>query len=257
MRQVVPELAANDGLRLWYRYLNCGFRLTASAGTDKMTNFVTVGANRVYAKVDGEFTYAAWIGALKRGRTFVTNSPVLDLTISGKLPGDTIALSGKSRTVEIRAAAESLLPYDRLEIVVNGAVVHDATPSGPRHKAAIHLEYPVQRSCWIAARAVEDQGRYRDAKVNFTAIHQERGTRHGDYFGTRRPEAVFAHTSPVYLQLDAQPIRSRDDAAYYIRYLDAAAAWLETNGRFARPSDKKATLEAFETARAVYRSRML
>jgi hypothetical protein len=32
MRQIVPELAANDGLRLWYRYLNCGFRPTATAG---------------------------------------------------------------------------------------------------------------------------------------------------------------------------------------------------------------------------------
>ena len=35
--QVVPDVEANNGLRLWYRYLNCGFRLTASAGTDKMT----------------------------------------------------------------------------------------------------------------------------------------------------------------------------------------------------------------------------
>ena len=72
---MVPELAANDGLRLWYRYLNCGFRLTATAGTDKMTTFVTVGANRVFARVDGEFTYQNWIDALKAGRTFITNSP--------------------------------------------------------------------------------------------------------------------------------------------------------------------------------------
>jgi hypothetical protein len=72
---VVPELEANDGLRLWYRYLNCGFPLTATAGTDKMTTFVTVGANRLFAHVQGEFTYENWIGAMKQGRTFVTNSP--------------------------------------------------------------------------------------------------------------------------------------------------------------------------------------
>jgi len=30
-----------------------------------MTTFVTVGANRVYAHVDGEFTYQSWIDALK------------------------------------------------------------------------------------------------------------------------------------------------------------------------------------------------
>ena len=31
-----------------------------------MTTFVTVGANRVYAHVQGEFTYQNWIDALKR-----------------------------------------------------------------------------------------------------------------------------------------------------------------------------------------------
>src|ERR1051326_4699637 len=64
MQKIVPELEANNGLRLWYRYLNCGFRLTATAGTDKMTTFVTVGANRVFARVEGEFTYQNWINAL-------------------------------------------------------------------------------------------------------------------------------------------------------------------------------------------------
>ena len=67
MREVVPELASNHGLHLWYRYLNCGFRLTATAGTDKMTTFVTVGANRVFAKIEGEFRYQAWVDALKAG----------------------------------------------------------------------------------------------------------------------------------------------------------------------------------------------
>ena len=32
VKSVVPEMEANHGLRLWYRYLNCGFRLTATAG---------------------------------------------------------------------------------------------------------------------------------------------------------------------------------------------------------------------------------
>jgi hypothetical protein len=49
VRKQVPEMGANSGLRMWYRYLNCGFQLAATAGTDKMTTFVTVGANRVYA----------------------------------------------------------------------------------------------------------------------------------------------------------------------------------------------------------------
>ena len=42
---------------LWYRLLNCGFRLPAGAGTDAMTNFASlrgpVGMNRVFVKSGG------------------------------------------------------------------------------------------------------------------------------------------------------------------------------------------------------------
>src|SRR6185369_1638129 len=118
------------GLLLWYRYLNCGFRLTATAGTDKMTTFVTVGANRVYARLDGEFTYENWIGALKAGRTFITNSPMLSFTVNGREAGATLRLDSKrDKVLQIHARAESQLPYHSLEIVVNGQVVAQASPS--------------------------------------------------------------------------------------------------------------------------------
>jgi hypothetical protein len=256
MKQVVPELEANDGLRLWYRYLNCGFRLTATAGTDKMTTFVTVGANRVFARVEGEFTYQNWIEALKRGRTFVTNSPVLSFAVNGREPGATLHLdSKKDKVALVHAVAESQLPYDRLEIVANGVPVAEATPSGARHKAEIHLEYPVARSCWMAARVLEDLGTYRSRGVDFQEVHVPEGTRVSDYYGTRRPETVFAHSSPVYVIRDEAPIRSRDDAEYYVRYLDNAIRWLETEAKFARPGDKRASIQAFQQGRDIYSAR--
>jgi len=253
VREVVPEIEANDGLRMWYRYLNCGFPLTATAGTDKMTTFVTVGSNRVYAKVDGEFNYQNWINALRAGQTFITNSPMLRFTVNERQAGQKLHVSGGTQsTLRVHALAESQLPYDRLEIVVNGKVVADASPSGKRHKAEIHLEYPAGKSCWVAARAVEDLTTYRARQVNFSEIHQTVGTHHGDYYGTRRPETVFAHSSPVYVIRDGKPIRNWDDAQYYIRYLDSAEAWLNRKGRFARPSDRKATIDAIQQARIVY-----
>ena len=107
-KEIVPEMAVNHGLLLWYRYLNCGFRLTATAGTDKMTTFVTVGANRVYARLEGDFTYQGWIDALKAGRTFISNSPILSFTVNGRDPGATLNLdSRKPGVLEIHAAAES------------------------------------------------------------------------------------------------------------------------------------------------------
>ncbi|MDP2995983.1 MAG: CehA/McbA family metallohydrolase [Bryobacterales bacterium] len=255
-RQVVPEVQANDGLRLWYRYLNCGFKLTATAGTDKMTNYVTVGANRVYAKVDGELSYQAWIDALRRGRTFVTNSPLLSFTVNGREAGETLELKrGKASVVSIQASAESQLPYHKLEIVVNGQTVADSTPDGRNHRAQIHLERPLEGSCWIAARVVEDLRPYRQRGVAFSKVHAVTGTLLGDYFGTRRPETVFAHSSPCYVILDGKPIRSWDDAGYYVRYMDQSIQWLEREGKFARPTDKRATIEAFRQGRARWLAR--
>jgi len=256
MKNVVPELEANDGLRLWYRYLNCGFRLTATAGTDKMTTFVTVGANRVYAHVDGEFTYENWIKALKQGRTFVTNSPVLKFTVNGQEPGATLRFDSKTnRVAEVYALAESQLAYDRLEIDCNGRTIGQASPSGSRHRAEVHLEYPIHQSCWLAARVLEDLDPYRKRGVAFPEIHVPNGTRLSDYYGTRRPETVFAHSSPVYVIRDEAPIRSQDDAGYYVRYMDKAIDWLKTEAKFAHPRDKQESVQAFEQGRAIFAAR--
>lgn len=256
MKQVVPELEANDGLHLWYRYLNCGFRLTATAGTDKMTTFVTVGANRVFARVEGEFTYENWIRALRAGRTFVTNSPLLSFSVNEREAGATLHFdSANGKIAEVHAAAESQLPYDRLEIVANGAVIAQASPGGPRHRAEIHLEHPVRRSCWLAARVCEDLDGYRRRGLDFQAVHAPQGTRLSDYYGTRRPETVFAHSSPVYVIRDGKPVRSHDDAQYYVRYMDNSIRWLQTEARFARPADKQASIQAFERGRAIFATR--
>ncbi|MCC7497036.1 MAG: CehA/McbA family metallohydrolase [Bryobacterales bacterium] len=256
MKQVVPDLAGNDGLRLWYRFLNCGFRLTATAGTDKMTTFVTAGANRVYAQVDGDFTYQAWIDAMRAGRTFITNSPVLRFTVNGRQAGARIEFdSSRDKVARIYAEAESQLPYHRLEIIANGKVIAEASPSGARHRTRIHHEHRVTGSCWIAARAVEDLGEYRRQGFRFTTVHAAQGTTVSNYFGTRRPETVFAHSSPVYVIRDGRPIRSYDDAEYYMRYLDNSIEWLKSSGRFKRAEDKQASIDAFLRGRAIYEQR--
>lgn len=254
VRKHVPEMNANSGLRMWYRYLNCGFELTATAGTDKMTTFVTVGANRVYARVDGEFSYQSWMQALKQGRTYVSNNPLLTFTVNGQEAGARLKLdSRRNRVLEIHARAESMLPYDKLEIVRNGQVIAAATPSGSRRTAEIKLEYPVRGSCWIAARAMEDLGRY--PGVDFSGVHRSEGTLFSSLYGTRRPENVFAHTSAVYAIVDAKPIRSWDDAQYYINYMQHAVEWLQSEARFASAEDKKSSIQAFEQAKAIYEQR--
>ncbi len=46
---------------VWYKLLNCGFRIPAGAGTDAMTNYASlrgpVGLNRVYVKAGVPLTH--------------------------------------------------------------------------------------------------------------------------------------------------------------------------------------------------------
>jgi hypothetical protein len=134
-------------------------------------------------------------------------------------------------------------------------VVGEATPSGKTYHAEIRLEHPIQQSCWIAAQAFEDIRDYRAKGLDFSKVHSEEGTLLGNYYGTRRPETVFAHTSPVYVIQDNEPIRNWDDAQYYIRFMDSAIQWLKTEARFASQSDKQDSINAFLAGRTIYERR--
>src|SRR5205823_12885986 len=53
---------------LWYRLLNCGFRVPATAATDVFLNRIDSrlpGGDRVYVHLDGRLRYKDWIEGLK------------------------------------------------------------------------------------------------------------------------------------------------------------------------------------------------
>src|SRR5512142_1320862 len=120
----------NGNFGVWYRFLNCGYRLPASAGTDNVGMGVGVwkGYNRVYAKLDGPLTVENWLKALKAGRTFVTNRPLLFVTVDGKEPGSEIALkSAESASVKVDIHAVSATPISRIDILHQGRVLNQIT----------------------------------------------------------------------------------------------------------------------------------
>src|SRR5207248_3221710 len=77
---------------IWYRLLNCGFRLPAGAGTDAFPNFASLrgppGLVRVFVKTGAALDHARWLAAIKAGRTFVSNAPLLEFTLGGGAIGD-------------------------------------------------------------------------------------------------------------------------------------------------------------------------
>lgn len=247
---VVPDVQMNSGLRIWYRLLNCGLRIPATAGTDKMDNRVTAGANRVFADIEGDFTYQTWIDALNAGRTFVSNSPMLFCKVEGRGPGETLAVTAGT-PIRISAEMWTQLPVDRLELIANGRVIAETAIKPNQSYATLTLDYTPEESVWIAARC--HQFTRVDARrgVSFAQRRSEGGgtTLFNEFYGTLRPETTFAHTSPVYVIKDDRPIRSREDATYFMRYMTNAIQWLKQEGAFPTDDAKQEVLQAFERGR--------
>jgi hypothetical protein len=73
-------------LNIWYQTLNVGFRTRISGETDfPCITDSRVGQGRVYAKVDGELTYAKWLEAVRNGRSYVSDgrSHLMDFQLNG------------------------------------------------------------------------------------------------------------------------------------------------------------------------------
>jgi hypothetical protein len=148
----VVEVLQGDRLRTdpWYDFLNLGFRLTPIAGSD-FPYVDLVGAVRSYAFVDGPFTADAWFGAIRAGRTFVSNGPSLTLEVGSTPMGGEIRV-GSGAPVSLRAEAglnPDLGILERLELIVHGEVV--LTAEGPGILTLEHTFVP-SAGCWVAAR---------------------------------------------------------------------------------------------------------
>ena len=101
---------------VYYRFLNCGFDLPATAGTDKMWNTMVVGMPRTYVKIEGDLTYRKWIEGIRAGRTFVTTGPVLFFQADGHQLGETVQLP-KGKKVTLTAQVHSRVPVQKVEIL--------------------------------------------------------------------------------------------------------------------------------------------
>jgi hypothetical protein len=203
----------------YYRLLNCDFRLPASSGTD----WWIYDHNRVFVKVEGDFTYDSWIAGLRAGRTFVSNGPLLELSVNDKGPGQSFETSGILR---VSAKAVSRLPFERLEIVCNGVVVADQSAVDQR-EARLEREVVASAGGWVAARV-------------------SGGSKtHAGY-------PVFAHTSPIYFKIPGTPSRQAAAAGEFVDEIEESMRFVRKNYRFASEADKALALGRFEQGRLIY-----
>jgi len=216
---------------LWYRLLNCRFKLTGSAGTDCFLNRVRSrlpGGDRVYVQLDGPLNYSSWIEGLRAGKSFVTNGPMLSLAANEKEIGSTIRLSGPGE-VSVSAIAAAQFPLAKFELIQNGKVVATGKLDEKKLTSTINETLNFERSGWLAVRAT--------------------GPSHPDL----PTGGQYAHSSPIYVEVAGKPAASREDALYFLKWIDRLALAVRLRDRI--PSAKlRAHVEGqLEDARNVYR----
>ncbi len=222
--------------KVWYQLLNCGFRLPAGAGTDAMTNYASlrgpVGTDRVYVQSGLPINRAEWYAALKAGKSFATNGPLLRFRVGEAAIGGELTLPAGSHRLPMRVTLRSLVPMDHLEIIGNGAVVASIPLQGDRTSADTTVMIDVSKSGWYLLRAYGDQGAEPVLDIY-----------------------PFGSTSPVYVTVAGKPVRSQTDAAYFIRWLDRLAADASAHQGWNTSAEQREVLEHIRLAREEFTRR--
>jgi hypothetical protein len=222
------ELASAE---MYYKLLNCGFRIAATGGTD---NFPDVwrdpppGTDRTFAKVTGPLTLASWLAAIKAGHTFGTTGPLVFLTAGGRGPGDELRVGASAQTsVRVSVDVASIAPVDTLEVLVNGKVVKTVKAASATAPLAFNGDIDMPDGGWVAARVSGP------------------GSKHiADSY-------AFAQTSPVYVVRDGKPWVSKEDATFLAAVVDAI--WARAmRSPWRSDAEREAFKAEIDRAKAVY-----
>ncbi len=181
---------------LYYRLLNCGFRISPSAGSASGVLPNPVGYNRVYVYLGDSPSYEAWWRGLKVGRSFVTNGPLLLVNANGKLPGSVFQV-GENLGVEIDVQVLSNDSIDRVELVVDGNI---ASVDKPNEEGKVAFKTSFKTSGWFLVRVI--------ASVSETFR--------------------FASTAPFYVEVAGKKSSPRrEDVQYFIDWIEERMQQIE------------------------------
>jgi len=214
------------GFRNYYALLNCGFRITPTAGTANGVHPVPLGFGRVYVHQPDGFNYDQWRRGLKRGRSFVTTGPMLFATLNDEVPGYKWKATNRQMKPRAEFAGEVLSahPLTRIEILFNGRVVKTIQPANNHtdrdaFASAIAHQTRVEKSGWFVVRCYE-----------------------------RRPDGRlrFAHSGPWHFEIPGKPLRPRKEEINYL--IKRVADQIERSRKVLPP----AAIAEYEKALAIY-----
>jgi TolB protein len=208
---------------IWYKLLNCGFRIPAAAGTDAFPNFAQLrgppGLVRTFAKIGPTLDHRRFLDAIKAGRTMVTNAPLVTLTVNGRDPGTEIKLPFKANELTVRVTLRSPVPVERLELVANGKVVARLRATDTTFKLT------VDKPTWILARAWSARPR-----LPVLDLYP---------FGT---------TSPVYITMGNTPVSCGADAEYFLRWINLLSQRVRADTNWNTAAERESALSLISRA---------
>jgi hypothetical protein len=218
---------------VWYKLLNCGFRLPTAAGTDFMGNYASlrgpVGLNRVYAEVPFRFLkIAPWLAAIKAGRTFATNGPLLRFSLGAQGIGGDVRAE-KNQLVRFSAEMFSMVPVDHLQIICNGKLARELAMDHERTSAHVDGSIPLEASGWCVLRAFSNKAEYPILDLY-----------------------PYATTSPIYVSVADAPVHSAADAAYFVAWIDRLIATARSNTSWNTEAEKHSVLSMLQEAKEKY-----
>ena len=181
----------------YYHFLNLGFPITATAGSDfpwcgysryeqeesSREWDAQIGNVRFYTYTGDDYSFENWKSGLRKGRTFVSNGPILDLKINDQLPGSVIDLR-EGDEIEISVTAyghEEQIPLELLQLIGHGNIldsISSGESSGDREELTLQKTINVQKGIWIAARVKAGPLQYAHTtpvyiRVNGGGFHDE------------------------------------------------------------------------------------
>jgi TolB protein len=227
--------SGRGGFFPWYAVLNNGLRITAVGGEDSISSMHAsklVGSARTYVHTgDRGLDADAWFEHLRKGHAFVSTGPLVELTVNGRIPGDTISLPAAGGEVDIAARVRSITPLESVTLIFNGEPIEKIALSADRKSADLQKTLKVATSGWYHLRA---EGTASERFPLDTGFAQ-------------------GFTNPVWISVGDRPVRNRAAAEYSLKWIDAlqkqAAAWPDWRSE----KEKAHVFAQFDEARAIYR----
>ena len=213
----------------FYRYLNLGLRVPFSTGTD----WFIYDFARVYVPVAPEWTAKDWLASLRAGQSYITNGPLLQFEANGAAIGSTLPLSGP-RQIQIQGTAQGRVDFRGLELIHNGEVIAtvESTAQGNHFQARLEHTLDVREPGWVALRIPLENAK------------------------TELDRTLFAHTSPIYMNVAGKRPFRRDIAQQLIEETEASMKVIQQKGTFANQQERARVLDVYRSGIRNLRNRI-